>query len=132
MFLFMLPIGVYESYKVFAVGNCDPKFGCSGTIELVLLIGAVFCLISMASLVLVKVMFKANISALPFLLATMLLGSTHRYSLEIEFLQSTLMTALFWLVLSGVVYSLSALASKNITSLSKIVSAKKTASTRRA
>jgi hypothetical protein len=111
----MLPIGAYESYKVFAVGNCDPKFGCIGTFELAMLISAAFCLISMMSLVVIKVIFKANIAALPFLIATILLGSTHGYSLEVDFLQSTMVTVLFWLVISGVVYSLSALISKNIT-----------------
>gem|GEM_PF-2635542 len=116
MILFMLPIGAYELYKVFVVGNCDPKFGCIGTFELVMFIGAAFCLISMISLVVVKVMFKANIAALPFLIATILLGITHGYSLEVDFLQSTLVTALFWLIISGLVYSLSALISKNITS----------------
>ena len=111
----MLPIGVYELYKIYFVGNCDPKFGCLGSFELVMFIGAAFCLISVIALVSVRVIFKANIAAVPFLVATILLGSTHGYSLEIDFLQSTVATAIFWLVISVFVYSLAALISKNIT-----------------
>lgn len=112
---FMLPMTAYESYKAFIVGICDPKFGCSGAFELAILISAAFCVISMLSMVAVRLMSKANMLKSPFLLVTILLGSTHWYILRMEFLQSTSITVFFWLIISVFAYSLAILVSKNIT-----------------
>jgi len=103
-FTFMLPVVVYEGYTVFIVANCDPKFGCVGTFKLTMLISAVFGMISMASLSVVKVCFKTNRFTYPVLAATLLLGCTHGYVLKFLFFKSTILEVLFWIAVSVVVY----------------------------
>lgn len=122
--LFMLPMSAYESYKVFIVGICDPKFGCSGAFELAMIISAAFCVISVLSMVAVRLTSKANMLKQPFLLVTIFLGSTHWYILRIEFLQSTSITVFSWLMISVFAYVLAVLVSKNVADKANTLGAK--------
>ena len=114
--LFMLPIGAYQAYKILVIGSCDPKFGCWGSFELSLLIGSAYCFISQVALISVQLISKVNMLNVLAVLVTLLLGAVHWFMLSIEFLDSLSIHVLFWLVLSGVLYSLAAVISKKITS----------------
>ena len=114
--LFMLPIAAYQAYKILVIGSCDPKFGCWGSFELSLLIGSAYCFISQVALISVQLISKVNMLNVLAVLVTLLLGAVHWFMLSIEFLDSLSMHVLFWLVLSGVLYSLAAVISKKITS----------------
>lgn len=112
LLVFMLPVVAYEAYKILIIGNCDPKFGCWGTFELTLLIGLAYWFISLVPLITVQLIFKTNMINVPFILVTLLLGAAHWFVPSIEVLDSLTRQILFWLVLSGVLYSLAALISK--------------------
>ncbi len=112
LLIFMLPIVAYEAYKILIIGNCDPKFGCWGPFEFTLLISSAYCFISLTALISAQLISKTNMINVPSLLVTLLLGTAHRFVLSIDFLDSLTTQILFWLVLSGVLYSLAALISK--------------------
>src|SRR5690606_8373737 len=108
LLLFMLPITAYQAYKILLIGSCDPKFGCWGSFKLSLLIGSAYGFISLVALIAVQLVSKANMLNALSVLVTLLLGAAHWFMFSIEFLDSLTMQVAFWLVLSGVLYSLAA------------------------
>lgn len=116
LLLFMLPILVFQAYKILVVGSCDPKFGCWGTFKLTLLIASTYCFVSLVALMAIQLFSKVNMINVHSVLVTLLLGIAHRFVFSVELLDSLTKQVLFWLVLSGLLYSLAALISKNITS----------------
>lgn len=118
LLLFMLPIAAYQAYKILIMGNCDPKFGCWGTFKLSLLIGITYWFVSLCALLTVQLLSKVNRINLPWALVTILLGTAHWFVFSMAFLDSLIKQVLFWLLLSGVFYSLAALISKKYHRLS--------------
>ncbi|MCD1597820.1 hypothetical protein [Rheinheimera aquimaris] len=112
LLLFMLPIAAYQAYTILIIGSCDPKFGCWGSFKLSLLIGSAYGFISLVALIAVQLVSKANMLNALSVLVTLLLGAAHWFMFSIEFLDSLTMQVAFWLVLSGVLYSLAAVISK--------------------
>lgn len=108
----MLPVVAYEVYKILIIGNCDAKFGCWGAFELTMLIGLVYWFILLVPLITVQLTFKTGMINFPSILVTLLLGTTHWFMLSIEVLNSLPKQMLFWLMLSGMLYSVAALISK--------------------
>lgn len=112
LLLFMLPIAAYQAYKILLMDSCDPKFGCWGNFELSLLIGVAYWFVSLCALLTVQLLSKVHRFNLPGAMVTILLGTVHWFVFSMAFLDSLIKQILFWLLLSGVFYSLAALSSK--------------------
>jgi hypothetical protein len=104
---FMLPRFICAAYMTLAADHCDPKLGCVGSLQVELLITAIFGLLAGLSLLLV-VAYQRRPFYRYWIAASVLLSATYPPFLNSRLLDSSLLTAVAWFLFSLSVYAVTA------------------------
>ncbi len=106
-FVFLCPMLFYGSWQVFVLENCDPKFGCVGALQFMLLISTMFGLVSILALIAVALVLKSYSLCWQILVTSVVLGSVFgQLILRSNYLSSIFEMTIAWAGISLLAYLL--------------------------